>query len=119
MTFSVAQWVSLATIALIVAIGQILFKMTSETLNGSEPYIVSLLKSPVFWIAIALYGSATIAWIVVIKNVPISRAYMFMALTYVFVPGLSAAFLGEEISATNAVASLLIICGIAVTAYSS
>ena len=111
------QWAMFAIIALAVAVGQILFKITSLSLGSPDNFLTALLKNLLFWIAIILYGSATVAWILVIRNVPISQAYMFMALTYVFVPILSAIVLKEQIGMTNVVASFLIISGIIISAW--
>lgn len=116
-SFSWVQWVSLSAVALAISIGQILFKLTSSSLESREPLVVALLRNPTFWAAMVLYGSATIAWILVIRAIPISRAYMFMALTYVFVPLLSAFFIGEKIGISNVLAVCLILAGVAVSAF--
>ena len=111
------QCVVFTAIALAVAIGQILFKITSLSLASADNLPVSLLRNATFWIAIILYAVATLAWIFVIRGVPISRAYMFMALTYVFVPVLSAIVLKEEIGVMNVVATVLIMTGIMISAW--
>jgi drug/metabolite transporter (DMT)-like permease len=111
------HWAMFAVIALVVAVGQILFKITSLSLGSPDNSLTALLKNSSFWIAIILYGAATVAWILAIRSVPISRAYMFMALTYVFVPILSAIVLKEQIGMTNVVASFLIISGIIISAW--
>lgn len=111
------QWAVLSGVAFAISVGQILFKMTSSSLGARDSIVIALLRNPTFWTAMVLYGCATIAWILVIKAIPISRAYMFMALTYVFVPLLSAFFIGEKIEASNVLAVCLILSGVAVSAF--
>ena len=79
-----AQWMGLIIIPLVVAVGQILFKVTAVS-NAGQGFL-GLLGNATFWTAIILYGVATVVWIPMIESVPISRAYLFMALTYVYVP---------------------------------
>jgi drug/metabolite transporter (DMT)-like permease len=114
---SAFQTVALLGIPLCIAVGQILFKITSSTLSDRSPELMfnSLVRSPHFWAALIIYGAATLAWIGAIKGIPISRAYMFMALTFVFVPVFSYFFLAERISGPQLVGTGIIVFGIFVT----
>lgn len=100
--------------ALTIVAGQMLFKLSAMRLRASEgaSELVTLLTFPVFWLAIAVYGAATIVWIVLLQYVPISRAYPFLALGFAVVPLLAAAFFGEALSARVLLGSGLIIAGI-------
>lgn len=106
------QWLGLTIIPLIVALGQILFKMTAVENSGQG--LAGLLTNVTFWIAIVMYGAATLAWIPTIQSIPISQAYFFMALTYVYVPALSVLFLHETISNRALLGTALVIAGITV-----
>ena len=97
-----------------IAGGQVLFKMTSTRLQASGAPFVQAVVDPVFVAAVALYGTATILWIYVLKAVPLSFAYSFMALSFVFVPLLAWLFLGESVSARAMVGIALIIAGLLV-----
>ena len=97
---------------LIIAIGQILFKLASERLVESGKGLYMVLFDPIMILALALYGGATIVWIYLLKSVPLSYAYSFMALTYVAVPILSIVFLGETIGLKYWVGAGLIIFGL-------
>jgi drug/metabolite transporter (DMT)-like permease len=108
------QWYGLFVIPLVVALGQILFKMTAVANSGQG--IAGLLTNVTFWIAIVLYGAATLAWIPTIESVPITRAYFFMALTYLYVPALSAIFLHETISVRVWLGTAVVIAGITIAA---
>jgi drug/metabolite transporter (DMT)-like permease len=111
------QIAALLGIPLCIAVGQILFKITSATVSDKSPGLIfeSLMRSPHFWAALIIYGTATLAWIGAIKGIPISRAYMFMALTFVYVPVFSYLFLAEKISWPQMAGTAIIIVGIFVT----
>lgn len=101
---------------IMIAAGQVMFKRTSERLLArTDAGFLSIAFDPVFIAALALYGTATLLWIYVLKTVPLSYAYSFMALTFVIVPLLSLVFLGESLSWRYAVGSALIIAGLIVT----
>lgn len=100
---------------IMIAAGQVLFKQTSERLiTRSDAGFLSIAFDPIFIAALFLYGFATLIWIYVLKTVPLSYAYSFMALTFVIVPLLSILFLGETLSWRYGVGSALIISGLVI-----
>lgn len=101
---------------IMIAAGQVLFKLTSERLvaRGENASFTTALFDPVFIAALMLYGSATLLWLFVLKAVPLSYAYSFMALTFVMVPLLAAYFLGEQLGLRYIIGSGLIITGLLV-----
>ena len=103
-------WLILTPIA--IAIGQVLFKMTSEKLVATGAPFHTALFNPVFIAALVLYGSATLLWIHVLKSVPLAYAYSFMALTFLMVPLLAAWWLGETVGLKYAFGAGLIIIGL-------
>ena len=60
-------------VPLVISIGQILFKRSSETLSSPGGAVSGLIGSPHFWIALVMYGLATVAWVFVIQ---IGRAHV-------------------------------------------
>ncbi|MFN4225559.1 MAG: transporter [Hyphomonas sp.] len=83
----------------LVAFGQVLFKMSGQRLAaypGSG--FRELVLDPVFISAMALYAGATFLWVYVLKAVPLSYAYSFMAVTYLLVPLFAVLWLGETLS---------------------
>ena len=59
--------------------------MTAPNL-ASLSALVFLGKNIWFWLALTLYGLATILWIVILQQVPLSLAYPFVALGFIIVP---------------------------------
>lgn len=106
--------VILALVPLIIAVGQILFKLVStgqgevRGVSGALSYFADWR----LWLALILYGSATIAWLTAIRKIPINQAYMFMALSYVYLPVISWAVLGERYSLVQAAGLALILTGL-------
>ena len=95
-----------------IAIGQILFKLSSTKLASESAPLYHLAFNPIFILALAIYGFATLMWIYVLKSVPLMYAYSFMALTFVFVPVLAFFFLGEEFTLRYFIGALMIIVGL-------
>lgn len=98
-----------------IATGQVLFKLSSRTVETFSPSgLVGLLMNPLMIAALAVYGLGTIIWIFVLKSVPLTIAYSFMGLTFCFVPLLASLFLGEALSWRLAIGGLLLISGMIV-----
>lgn len=100
---------------LLIAAGQLLFKLTSARAgNFDVTGLWRLLTDPLMITALAVYGVGTIVWIYVLKSVPLTMAYSFMALTFCFVPILAVAFLGEAVTLRFGLGTALIIAGMLV-----
>ncbi|MCB1508748.1 MAG: EamA family transporter [Hyphomicrobiaceae bacterium] len=98
--------------------GQVLFKTAAGALG--EGGLLSVLNNPraamVLFAALAIYGLATLAWIVVLKSVPLSRAYLFMALSFAIVPVCAHFFFGEPLSWQVLAGSGMVVSGIMLAA---
>ena len=92
------------------ATGQILFKLAAG--QGSLSGIVS---SPVLWAALVLYFFVALFWVLLLREVELSRAYPLIALTYVLVPIGSVLYLGEQLGPFYGWGVLLIVAGIVLT----
>lgn len=88
-------FILLAALACVVMIsaGQLLFKVVAGRLADGGIAAMS-----VFALALAIYGTATIAWIFVLRHAQLSSVYPLMALSFVFVPLGSRILLGESIA---------------------
>lgn len=81
----------LLTVAFILGIGQLFFKIAAERLvvgRGWAAFANSLVGWPMATVLV-LYGIATVLWVYLLHGLPLSRAYPFIALVFAFVPLLS------------------------------
>ena len=91
--------------------GQLLFKTSASHLTaGAVPY--ALLLDPVFYLALAIYGAATVLWIWILTRMPLSLAYPWVASTMVIVPLLAAFLFGETLNLRFWLGSALVMAGI-------
>lgn len=107
--------IKLALFALVIAIGQLLFKRVSMGLAGVQGFdaiILKLATDPLFILALMLYGSATILWVLALREVPLSIAYPFTALAFVLVPLASAAMFNEALSPRYFVGLAFVVGGV-------
>ena len=104
-------WLTVAVLGM--AVGQLLFKLAARSFAGADSIIQGLL-SPVLIMALILYAGVTVVWVWQLSLVDLSRAYPFMALSFVFVPLLSALMLGETVGIYYWLGISLIVAGVLV-----
>ena len=107
----------LVVVPLVIAVGQILFKAVSTSAPEVRDLnaIFGLFADWRLWVALVLYGLATVAWVVAIRRIPINQAYLFMALTYVYLPVIAWLTLGERMSGAQYGGVALIVAGLYVS----
>jgi multidrug transporter EmrE-like cation transporter len=106
---------------IIMSAGQILFKVAAdraEAINNASS-LLRLSMSVYFLGALILYGIATILWILILQQVPISRAYPFAAVGFALIPAAGVAFFGETVSWQYLMGAVLIILGICVIGWAN
>src|SRR4051812_12226704 len=100
-TLSITQIMLLCFYAAGMAAGQMLFKLASLRLAADAPLIErfgSLLANWAFVSALAIYLALSVLWVWILSFTPISRAYLFVALSFVIVPIFGALLFSEPIS---------------------
>ena len=97
--------------ALLGAFGQIFFKLGSKNLSLS---VAGTLLNFKLIAGLALYGIATILFVLALKNLDLSFAYPLIATSYIWVWLLSIFVLGEPLILSRAAGTLLIILGVVV-----
>lgn len=104
--------------AVLLASGQVLFKMTASTLPPmtSVQSVFGLALNVWFWMAMVLYGLATLLWIFILQQVPLSLAYPFAALGFVIVPAAGFLIFKEPVNLAYILGALMIIGGLSVIA---
>lgn len=93
--------------------GHVLFKSAANTLKSLDS-VWALTVEPTFISALCLYGVSTLAWIWCLQEIPLTQAYLFMSLAYVFIPLMAWFFFGEVLSLQYILSAGLIITGILV-----
>lgn len=113
----------LASVA-IIAVGQIMFKLAAQHITfDSQHSLLVLAKCNIYSIlltavALFLYMTSTVAWIYALRTVPLSIAFLFNALAFIFVPILSTLILHEDLPRLYWLGVLLILGGIASMSFS-
>ena len=110
-----AEIIPLLAIPLLISMGQVLFKQASQSSGfiASSP-VASALTNPYLLFALIVYFLATLWWVVVLRTVPLSRAYPFMALSFFYVPLLAMLLFKESLGWRAWVGIACIIAGIAI-----
>jgi len=105
--------IGLLVTVLSISAGQMLFKIAAERANVAQSLFAPSVLTVLFF-AVALYGGATLIWVSVLRYVPLTVAYGFMALSFAIVPLLAAIFLHEPLTPRYVIGMVLIMCGIMV-----
>jgi len=96
--------------------GQILMKIASTAWNEAGTL---LSMSVLFWMvcAFSLYIVASLGWLSMLRLMPLSAAYPFLALSYLLVPIGGYLLFNERLGWTDGAASFLIMAGVCVAAF--
>lgn len=92
--------------------GQILFKLAAATIQFGN--VRTLFSLPLLS-ALAVYGVATLVWIGALARVPLSVAFPFYGLGFIFVPMLSVLILREPFRWSTVVGGVVIMLGIVIS----
>jgi len=111
----------LMSFSLLLATGQILFKLAASSLARITTIgdMVSLFSNGYFIAAGVMYALTTVLWVIVLQQVPLSRAYPFAALGFVIVPAAAAILFGEALTSRYLLGTFLIATGIVLAAGAS
>lgn len=107
----------LATVAICLAAGQLLFKRTGLAIRGRPVAdgLLMLMRMPSFFAALAIYGCTTLLWVWVLSRVPLIQAYPWVAVTTVIVPLIGWFVFGERVAPLFWCGLALILLGLLVT----
>jgi len=99
------------------AAGQALFKRAGLAIRdqATGDAIATLLGTPSLYLALILYGLATLLWIWILSRVPLSLAYPWVGAGMIIVPLIGVLFFDERVSPIFWIGIMLIICGICIT----
>ena len=68
------------------------------------------------WVGLALYALSAATWILALATVPLSVAYPFLGLSYVFIAGISVIALGEWLTPAQWLGIGLVVVGVVTVA---
>lgn len=106
--------VMLVFVAFIIATGQVLFKLAAQKIawQGTWVELAASAFNGTLLGGLILYGVAAVLWIYLLSEIPLSRAYPFVVLSFAFVPMLSALVLNEHIGIGYGMGMVLIFAGL-------
>lgn len=119
------QILQLCSFALLMSLGQILFKQTAISISNSiKPEealglfegLMKALTIPWLYCALLTYGFATIFWLYILQRIPLPLAYPFSALAMIIVPVAAAFIFGDKLNWNYWIGVSLIFSGIIVIA---
>lgn len=105
--------------ALLLAVGQALFKVASQqssTLaDGPVNFATSLVRSPFFLMGCLLYAFSTVLWVAILNRLPLSQAYPLVIATSILLTTLLGVFLfKEQLTLDKMLGMVLVTSGVAV-----
>jgi len=112
--FYLTGYLFIAVFLVINTANQIMFKTVAMGPGGSD--YLALIVEPLFYLCIVLFMGQAVAWLAVLRRLPLSYAYPFTSLTVITILASGAFFFGEPISLGNILGALIIMIGVAVIA---
>ena len=78
----------------------VLFKIAADRAKDTAAggFLESLFTDGYFYLAVTLYGTMTLVWIWILMRVPLSRAYPFVVLGFIFTPAFAVVFFDESVN---------------------
>lgn len=101
---------------LMICAGQLIFKLVGVRIQSGLSFLDAKVWTIAF-VAMVIYGSATVLWIAVLRTVPLVKAYPYMALSFVLVPLGSIFLYSERVQWTYGVGTIFIVLGVILTTF--
>jgi drug/metabolite transporter (DMT)-like permease len=116
-TSSLSAWqiAVLAAYAAGMAGGQLLFKAAALRLPAQGSFaerLLALTTNVYFLAALAVYLGLSLLWVWLLRFTPLSRAYLFVALSFALVPLAAALAFDEPLSTRFLIGAVLTVCGL-------
>jgi hypothetical protein len=100
---------------ILIATGQILFKLTANSINAAGTIVDRTVVS-LGLASLAIYAVATVLWVFLLQTAQLSRAYPYMALSFVIGPGELGIFPRAPFSVGYMGGLMLIVIGLVIAA---
>jgi drug/metabolite transporter (DMT)-like permease len=85
-----------------------------EQLSDPMATVGKAAREPRLWAGLFLFGISSLFWLVVLSRVPLSVAYPFVGISYIFVVGFARFALHENVPASRWVGVAVVALGIAI-----
>jgi drug/metabolite transporter (DMT)-like permease len=105
--------------ALAMAGGQLLFKsaaLGTPQRGALTEWTLDLLRNWQFFAALAIYFLLAVLWVWILRVVPLSQAYPFVALAFAVAPLMAGFWFGEPLSLRLLAGLTIILCGLLLVA---
>ncbi|MBP2299253.1 EamA family transporter [Azospirillum picis] len=79
---------------------------------------LSVMATPHVLTGLGCYGLGMVVWLAVLAKVDVTMAYPFVGLGFLVTLGLGVLLLGEQVTATRLIGTLLVVLGVVLTAQS-
>ncbi|MDQ3956850.1 MAG: EamA family transporter [Actinomycetota bacterium] len=89
-------------------------RIGSAQVSEAGETIGRALREPRLWTGLILFGISSVFWLVVLSRVPLSVAYPFVGISYIFVVGFARFVLHENVPASRWVGVAVVALGIAI-----
>lgn len=106
-------WIMLLVFPVGVGGGQILLKIAAQRIQPGAPWLMAL--NPMLVAAAVLYGLLGLIWLLILRQIPLSTAYPFVALSFAVTPLLAWLALGDKPAGLYFIGIALICLGVAIT----
>jgi multidrug transporter EmrE-like cation transporter len=100
-------------------LGQLLLKATVMKLDGVDfasgsflPHLIKLLTSPLFYLAMCVYFSSMILYLIALSKLELSLAYPMVAVNYAIILVCGKLFFNEKVTALRWIGVAFIIAGV-------
>jgi drug/metabolite transporter (DMT)-like permease len=94
------------------SVGQVLFKLAARGLEGTGSLLERVVFNKYLFAALVVYGVATAMWVALLRQVPLSVAYPFVALAFFLVPLMGHWVLGETLRWQTLLGATVIFAGV-------
>ena len=94
------------------SVGQILLKIAAQGMQSANLSLSRVLFDKYLLIAFAVYGTAMVLWLALLRHTPLSLAYPILALAFIFVPVLEHLILSEPLRLQTVLGAAIISAGV-------
>jgi len=108
------SWILLLVYPVAVGGGQILFKIAANRVETNAGILVQLTE-PALLAALGLYGALAFVWLMIVRELPLTVAYPFVALSFVVTPIFAWLLLKEDLNAGYLIGIAFICAGVLIT----